>query len=90
VNPHDHSCLTRFHLRTIERDGSEVTPASLPGFRGGLLVAMSNGRVFHSYAWADLIAGTDPKTAAPTPLTPRPGHRPPAPTLPHAAKDVIQ
>ncbi|WP_423735540.1 phytase [Chitinophaga caseinilytica] len=42
-------------VSTIESDGSEITPVTFGGkFPGGLFVAMSNGRVFHYYAWDDL------------------------------------
>lgn len=44
-------------VSTIESDGSEITPVTFGGkFPGGLFVAMSNGRVFHYYAWDDLKA----------------------------------
>lgn len=43
-------------VSTIESDGSEITPVTFGGkFPGGLFVAMSNGRVFHYYAWQDLL-----------------------------------
>lgn len=56
-NPHAHAALREVDVSTIESDGSDVTSAALPGFPGGLFVAMSNGRVFHFYAWDDLTAG---------------------------------
>jgi 3-phytase len=49
--------LHTIDVSTIESDGSEVTPAALPGFPGGLFVAMSNGKVFHYYSWDDLAGG---------------------------------
>ncbi len=52
--PHEHPLLASIDVAAIESDGSEVTHESLPGFPGGLLVAMTNGKVFHYYAWADL------------------------------------
>lgn len=55
ANPHAHAFLADVDVSTVESDGSEVTHESLPGFPGGLLVAMSNGKVFHYYAWADLV-----------------------------------
>jgi hypothetical protein len=46
------------------QQGSEVTSTPLPGFPHGLFVAMSNGRVFHYYAWEDL-AGKELARAGP-------------------------
>lgn len=43
-------------LSTRESDGNDVTNIALPGFPGGLLVAMSADRTFQYYAWDD-IAG---------------------------------
>jgi 3-phytase len=61
--PHDHPLRKIVPLATLESDGSDVTSAALsPVFPGGLFVAMSHGRVFHFYAWADL-AGADLKSA---------------------------
>lgn len=62
-DPHAHPLLKKIDVSTIESDGSDVTHGALPGFPGGLFVAMSNGQVFHYYAWADLIAGTGLKSA---------------------------
>lgn len=61
--PHEHALLKSVDASTIESDGSEVTATALPGFPGGLFVAMTNGKVFHYYAWADL-AGAELKSAA--------------------------
>jgi 3-phytase len=33
-----------------------VTNVPLPGFPGGLFVAMSTDRTFHFYAWDDIAA----------------------------------
>jgi len=65
-NPHTHPLLKRVDVSTIESDGSDVTHTALPGFPGGLFVAMSNGRVFHFYAWNDLAAAARPPVAGPT------------------------
>jgi len=54
--PHDHPLLKSVRLSTHESDGSEVTNVALPGFPGGLLVAMSTDRTFHFYAWDDIAA----------------------------------
>jgi 3-phytase len=64
-NAHAHPLLKRVDVSTIESDGSEVTSVALPGFPGGLFVAMSNGRVFHLYAWNDLLAAARPPAPAP-------------------------
>lgn len=60
--PHEHRMVKAVDVAAIESDGSETTSAALPGFPSGLLVAMSNGRVFHYYSWDDL-AGADLKKA---------------------------
>lgn len=57
--PHEHPVLKLFDVSAIESDGSEVTSAALGSkFPQGLFVAMSNGRVFHYYAWEDIAAAT--------------------------------
>lgn len=62
--PHEHPLLKEIAVAAIESDGSDVTATNVgPSFPGGLFVAMSNGRVFHFYAWADL-AGTELKMVA--------------------------
>lgn len=52
--PHDHPLLASVRLSTRESDGSDVTPVALPGFPGGLFVAMSTDRTFQFYAWDDI------------------------------------
>lgn len=54
--PHDHPRVGTVEVAAIESDGSEVTAMALPGFPGGLFVAMTEGRVFHFYAWDDIAA----------------------------------
>lgn len=54
--PHDHPLLASVRLSTRESDGSDVTNVELPGFPGGLFVAMSTDRTFHYYAWNDIAA----------------------------------
>jgi 3-phytase len=61
-HPHSHKLLKIIGVQTEESDGSEVTSLPLPGFPGGLFVAMSNGKTFHYYDWRE-IAGKDLKTA---------------------------
>jgi 3-phytase len=61
-HPHDHPSLATFAVAAIESDGSEVTSRALGArFPHGLLVAMSNGRVFHYYAWEDVLQKTGMK-----------------------------
>lgn len=56
--PHEHTLLRTVRVATIESDGSEVTSRALgPRFPHGLFVAMSEGRVFHYYAWEDIAGG---------------------------------
>lgn len=51
----DNAFVGEVPVSTIESDGSEITPVTFGGkFPGGLFVAMSNGKVFHFYAWEDL------------------------------------
>ena len=61
--PHEHRLLKTVPVSAIESDGSEVTSVALgPKFPHGLFVAMSNGKVFHYYAW-EQIAGTELRRA---------------------------
>lgn len=61
--PHEHTLVKTVAVSTDESDGSELTSLPLgPKFPHGLFVAMSNGRVFHYYAW-EQIAGDDLKRA---------------------------
>jgi len=67
--PHEHRLVKTVPVAAIESDGCEVTNVDLgPAFPRGLFVAMSNGRVFHYYAWED-IAGRD-LTIAPNGVPP--------------------
>lgn len=53
--PHQHEAIKIVDVSAIESDGSDVTSAPLGAkFPHGLFVAMSNGRVFHYYDWADI------------------------------------
>jgi 3-phytase len=52
--PHEHPLLASVRLSTLDSDGSDVTAAKLPGFPGGLFIAMSTDRTFHFYAWEDI------------------------------------
>lgn len=56
-HPHEHRLLKTVSTAAIESDGNEVTSLALsPEFPAGLFVAMSNGKVFHYYAWQDMMA----------------------------------
>lgn len=53
--PHEHPVLGTFAVAAIESDGSETTSVPLCAkFPRGMLVAMSNGKVFHYYSWDDI------------------------------------
>ncbi len=53
--PYTHPLLARIAVSTDESDGSELTTVELPGFPGGLFVAMSTDRTFQFYAVEDLL-----------------------------------
>lgn len=53
-NPHLHHRVAEVPVSTQESDGSEVTSISLPGFEGGLFVAMSADKTFQYYRWTDI------------------------------------
>jgi len=61
-NPLQHSLLASVPMATDESDGSEITAVALPGFAGGLFVAMSTDRTFQFYSVADILqaAGLTP------------------------------
>ncbi|MDG1850610.1 MAG: phytase [Gammaproteobacteria bacterium] len=52
---HAHRLLKSILLATEESDGSDITAVTLPGFPGGLFVAMSTDRTFQFYAVEDLL-----------------------------------
>lgn len=54
-NAHAHRLLKSILLATEESDGSDITAVTLPGFPGGLFVAMSTDRTFQFYAVEDLL-----------------------------------
>jgi 3-phytase len=62
TNPHAHTLLASVQLATEASDGSELSTATLPGFPGGLFVAMSTDKTFQFYAVADILraAGLSP------------------------------
>jgi 3-phytase len=53
--PHEHPLVGTVRLSTLDSDGSDITSVELPGFPGGLFVAMSTDRTFHFYAVEDLL-----------------------------------
>lgn len=56
-NENDHPFIAEIPVSTIECDGADATSVNLGGrFPNGLLVAMSNGQVFHFYDWRDIAA----------------------------------
>ena len=65
--PHEHRLIRVLRLSTNGSDGSEVTSAQMHArFPHGLFVAMSEGGIFHYYAWPDLAG--DSLTIAPNGL----------------------
>ncbi len=61
---HQHDLLTSIPVSTKESDGSDVTAVSLPGFEGGLFVAMSTDKTFQLYRWTDMAAKAGLKVKA--------------------------
>lgn len=53
--PHHHPFLASVRVSTRESDGSDVTSVALPGYPGGLFVAMSADRTFHYYSVESLL-----------------------------------
>jgi len=52
ANPHDHQLIAKIPVSAIECDGLEITSLGLNNtFDKGMLVMMSNGKVFHYYDW---------------------------------------
>lgn len=56
TNPHEHPELGWIPVAAQHSDGSEFVSQTLPGFPGGLFVAMSDDRTFHLYDGAALFA----------------------------------
>lgn len=54
-NPHEHRLIAKIPVSAIECDGLEVTSLGVSNiFNQGMLVMMSNGKVFHYYDWKDI------------------------------------
>ncbi len=52
--------IGRVRISALETDGIEITTASLPGFPGGLLVAMSADKTFHFYDLNEILRAMVP------------------------------
>jgi 3-phytase len=58
ADDHAHPLLRVVATSAVDSDGSEVTSAALgTAFPQGLFVAMSEGAVFHFYAWPEVAGG---------------------------------
>ena len=53
-NPNAHSKIATISMSTKNSDGSDIVSQSLPGFPGGLFVAMSEDKTFQFYRWNDM------------------------------------
>ena len=58
--PQRHVLVGRVRYAALETDGIDLTSAALPGFPGGLLVAMSTDRTFHLYALDEVLRAIEP------------------------------
>lgn len=55
VDPNAYKLLADIPVSAVECDGADATSVNLgPEFPNGILVAMSNGRVFHIYDWNEV------------------------------------
>lgn len=54
TNPNEHKRITSVLVSTNQSDGSDITSVSLPGFKGGLFVAMSTDKTFQFYSWTSI------------------------------------
>ncbi|WDF67316.1 phytase [Sphingobacterium oryzagri] len=53
--PHQHELIAEIPISAVECDGLEITTINLgQRFPKGMLVAMSNGKVFHYYDWREI------------------------------------
>ncbi len=60
--PHHHPMLVSIPVSTNQSDGSDVNSISLPGFEGGIFVAMSTDKTFQYYKWSDIAKKAGLKT----------------------------
>jgi 3-phytase len=58
--PHRHALVGRVRITAEETDGIDLIPVALPGFPGGLVVAMSTDRTFHFYGLDDILKAVEP------------------------------
>jgi 3-phytase len=58
--PHRHALVGRVRITAEETDGIDLVPVALPGFPGGLVVAMSTDRTFHFYGLDDILKAVEP------------------------------
>jgi 3-phytase len=58
--PHRHALVGRVRFTAQETDGIDLVSTALPGFPGGLLVAMSTDRTYHFYGLDDLLKAVEP------------------------------
>ena len=54
-NPNEHILIARIRPGTVKSDGSDITSIALPGYAGGLFVAMSTDKTFHYYAVKEVL-----------------------------------
>jgi 3-phytase len=55
TNPHEHKLIKQIPFSTVNSDGSDVTSVDLPGYKGGLFVAMSDNKTFQFYSWQHIM-----------------------------------
>jgi 3-phytase len=60
--PNNHQRIASIDVSTDQSDGSDITSISLPGFQGGLFVAMSTNKTFQYYRWSDIAKKAGLKT----------------------------
>jgi len=63
--PHRHALVGRVKYSAQETDGIDLTGESLPGFPGGLLVAMSTDRTYHFYALDEILGALSSSASSP-------------------------
>lgn len=53
-NKHNHRLIKNIKVSARNSDGSDITSVSLPGFKQGLFVVMSDNRTYHYYSWSQI------------------------------------
>jgi 3-phytase len=51
---HHHRLIKNIKVSAQNSDGSEITSVSLPGFKDGLFVVMSDNKTYHYYSWSQI------------------------------------